>query len=93
MILQLDSALIQQVTQEITGLGVSFLPLHYQLFAPAIGAIITAITAAIIRHVEKKKIKSKHEKERAELIKAHLQKDAAQMGKIINKIKHNEHEI
>ena len=93
MILQLDSALIQQVTQEITGLGVSFLPIHYQLFAPAIGAIITAITAAIIRHVEKKKIKSDHEKERAELIKAHLQKDAAQMGKIINKIKENENEI
>ena len=93
MILQLDSALIQQVTQEITGLGVSFLPLHYQLFAPAIAAIITAITAAIIRHIEKKKIKSNHEKERAELIKAHLQKDAAQMGKIINKIKENEREI
>ena len=93
MILQLDSALIQQVTQEITGLGVSFLPPYYQLFAPAIGAIITAITAAIIRHVEKKKIKSKHEKERAELIKAHLQKDAAQMGKIINQIKEKEHEI
>lgn len=93
MILQIDSALIQQVTQEITGVGVSFLPLQYQLFAPAISAIITAITAAIIRHVEKKKIKSKHEKERAELIKAHLQKDAAQMGKIINKIKENEDEI
>ena len=93
MILQLDSALIQQVTQEITGLGVSFLPPYYQLFAPAIGAIITTITAAIIRHVEKKKIKSNHEKERAELIKAHLQKDAATMGKIINQIKEKEHEI
>jgi hypothetical protein len=43
--------------------------------------------------VEKKKIKSNHEKERAELIKAHLQRDSAQMGKIINQIKENEHEI
>jgi hypothetical protein len=93
MILQIDSTLIQQITQEVTGVGLTFLPLKYQLFAPAIGAIITAITAAIIRHVEKKKIKSEHEKERAELIKAHLQRDAAQMGKIINQIKNSENEI
>ena len=93
MILQIDSALIQQVTQEITGLGVSFLPLQYQLFAPAISAIITAITAAIIRHVEKKKIKSKHEKERSEIMQAYLQRDTEEMARIIHEINKNEHEI
>jgi len=93
MILQIDSALIQQVTQEITGLGVSFLPLHYQLFAPAISAIITAITAAIIRHVEKKKIKSKYEKKRSKIMQAYLKGDTEEMVKIINQINLNEHEI
>jgi hypothetical protein len=93
MILQLDSALIQQVTQEITGLGVSFLPPYYQLFAPAISAIITAITAAIIRHVEKKKIKSNHEKERSEIMQAYLKRDTEEMARIIHEINKNEHEI
>ena len=49
-----DSAIIQNVVQQITGIGTNAIPKPWGIFAPAITAVVTAITAFIIRFFEKK---------------------------------------
>lgn len=86
MILQIDSAAIQEVVQIVTTTGTSFLPGAYKLLAPAISALVTLITAAIIRAIEKGGMKKKQRIERQELIQAYLSKDSAALAEKISEL-------
>jgi hypothetical protein len=83
----IDSAAIQHAVQTATNAGTQFLPGAYQLFAPGITAIVTLITAAIIRAVEKRNIKRKHKKECQELVQAYLSKDTGLLAEKISELK------
>ena len=86
ILLQIDSAAIQQVVQSVTDTGTSFLPGAYKLLAPAISAVVTLITAAIIRAVEKGAMKKKQRAERQELIQAYLSKDSEALAEKISEL-------
>lgn len=86
MILQIDSAGIQEIVQSVTNTGTQFLPGAYKLLAPAISAVITLITAAIIRAIEKGKINKRHRIERQDLIQAYLSKDSAALAQKISEL-------
>ena len=86
MILQVDSAAIQEVVQSVTNTGTQFLPGAYKLLAPAISAVITLITAAIIRAIEKSKIEKRHRTQRQDLIQAYLSKDSAALAEKISEL-------
>ena len=77
----IDSAAIQSAVSAAADAGTSFLPFPYKFLAPIISSLLTMITAAIIRHVEKGEIKAKHNAEKSELIKAHLLKDTETLNK------------
>lgn len=86
MILQVDSAAIQQAVQAVTGIGVQFLPKGYTILAPAISALITLATAAVIRAIERGGIKKRHRQERQEIIQAYLKEDSAALAEVISKL-------
>jgi len=91
MILQIDSAGIQQAVQQAADIGTSFLPGDWQILAPAISSVLTLITAAIIRAWEKAQIRKEQRQERRAIIQAYLEKDsaalAAKVSELQNKVR------
>ena len=85
----IDSALFQQIAAEVSRTSFAALPEPYLQFAPALGMIVTAITAAIIRHIEKRRILKQHRSEQNKIIQAYLQRDNVEINKIINNLKQN----
>ena len=85
-LLNIDSAGIQQAVQQAGQVGTSFLPGDWQILAPAISSILTLITAAIIRAVEKGRIRREQRQERREIIQAYLQKDSGVLAEKINEL-------
>lgn len=83
----IDSAAIQEIVTTITGTGTQLIPAPYSVFASVISALATAITAAIIRHVERKKLLKCEAKKRAEIIQAALNKDENALREKIDEIK------
>ena len=77
----IDSAAIQAAVSAAADAGTSFLPFPYKFLAPIISSLLTLITAAIIRHVERGQMRDKHNAEKSEIIKAYLSKDAEQLNK------------
>ena len=77
----IDSSAIQETVKIATEAGILFLPEHFKLLAPAISALITAITAAIIRHFEKKNLET--------VYKRSLQNETELLNKRIEEIKRN----
>lgn len=86
MILQIDSAAIQETVQTISKTGLSLLPPDWQILAPALSSIITIITAAIIRAWEKNKIRREQRQEMKDLIQVYLQRDETALHDKINEI-------
>lgn len=86
MILQIDSSSIQAIVQNITALGVSMLPANYGFLFPVITSTITAVTALIIRAVEKGKLKREHKQQTQEIVKAYLLKDKHALDRKISEI-------
>lgn len=62
-----DSLAIQQTVQTVSNVGTQFIPAPWNLFGPAITSIVTIITGAIIRSIERGKMKRRHKKEIDEL--------------------------
>lgn len=83
---QIDSAGIQQAVDQAGQFAVSFLPGDYQLLAPAISSILTLITAAIIRAIEKASIKRQQRQEMRDLVQIYLAKDKEALDQKINEI-------
>ena len=52
----IDSSAIQQGVQIAVETGTNFLPFGWKFLGPVISTLATLITAAIIRHVEKRQI-------------------------------------
>ena len=83
----MDSLEIQQTMQVITGAGTSFIPSAWQWLTPLITALITIVTGAIIRAVEKGKLNKQHKAERAKLIQLALDSDKPELKKQLQILK------
>lgn len=81
--LDIDSTSIQNIVQNVAGIGLNLLPNNFQILAPAISSLITILTAAIIRYFEKKKIHQEQKETMRELMHLYLQKDSAELSKRI----------
>ena len=79
----IDSTAIQETVGILTNTGLNFLPEHLRLLAPALSALITAITAAFIRYFEKRKIEGTY--------KAALERETELLNKRMEQIKKENH--
>ena len=59
----LDSVAIQQGVQTADQIGQKFIPAPWNVFSPLITFFVTTLTGAIIRAIEKGKMKRKHKRE------------------------------
>lgn len=82
----LDSLQIQKTVETVSNIGINLLPGDWQILAPAISSILTLITAAIIRAIEKAQIKKEEKKKAAEIIQAYLSKDEIELAKKIHEL-------
>jgi len=85
-LLQIDSAGIQNAVQQTGQVVASLLPGDWQLLAPAFTSVLTLITAAIIRAVEKGRMKREQKNRMRELVQIYLSKDADALHDKINEI-------
>lgn len=79
----IDSAAIQQTLGILTDTGLNFLPDHLRLLGPIISAIVTALTAGIIRFFEKRKIEN--------IYKAALERETELLNRRMEQIKKENH--
>lgn len=88
--LEIDSLGIQNAVQQAGQLAASLLPGDWQLLAPAFTSVLTLITAAIIRAVEKGRMKREQRNQMRELVQIYLSKDADALENKINEIQKRE---
>ena len=79
---QIDSAGIQELVQIIVQFGSNYIPPMVKPLTPVISALVTALTAAIIRMIEKRKIQKSYEREINYLKHITLQKASEDEQKI-----------